>query len=185
MSNSRKLFVTAVLGLAAIGAAAVAGAQATPARDFIPLAPAMRAMTVSRAQAGPSAGPFMNLTLRGGAMVSPRGAGLAGLDVDIPSASLGNGFHGRVDADAIIKANFGGIDTIFPVTFDQIYYSPAGANGHNVYWGGGLGAVLNGPVRFDGKLILGTELAKRVGAELNVHFTSHDVLLTLLARIHL
>src|SRR5579872_942922 len=161
MLNFRTLLFAGAFGLATAGAANAQDVLTNP----ISLAGFLPSTAVTRAyQAHPGAGPFVNLSVHGGAMVSPRGAGLAGVDVDVPSVSLGNGWHGRVDADAIIKANFGGIDTVFPVTLDQVYYSPNAAGGHNVYWGAGLGAVLNGPVVFDGKLLIGTEVTTRIGA---------------------
>ena len=136
-----------------------------------------------RMQATPS--PIQNFSLRGGYMASPRGAGIAGIDFDTPTLSLGNGWHGRIDADVIFKANFGGINTAVATTFDQLYYSPNAAGGHNVFYGGGIGAILGGHAVFDGKLILGTELSPKIGAEVNVHFTEKDTLICLLARFHL
>jgi len=130
--------------------------------------------------------PLSNLALRGGAMVSPRGAGLVGLDFTLPSiVGIGTGAHTRIDADVIFKANFGGVNTIIPVTIDQLYSAPASVTGRTVYYGGGLGAILSGPAKFDGKLVLGMDLVKSLGAELNVHFTEHDTLLTILARFHM
>lgn len=166
-----------------------ANAQSTTAnavKEFTPLARFVSSTAVNRtARYQDPANPFSNFSFHLGGMVSPRGAALVGGDVDIVSLSLGNGWHGRLDADAIIKANLGGVDTIVPVTFDQVYYSPNAAGGHNVYYGGGLGAVFGGGTTFDGKLILGTELTNRIGAEVNLHFTEHDTLVTLFARIHL
>jgi hypothetical protein len=73
--------------------------------------------------------PLALLSFHAGAMLSPRGGGLVGLDASMPSLSLGYGMKGRLDADVIFKANLGGIDTIVPVTFDQIFYSPSVAGG--------------------------------------------------------
>ncbi|MGC8668071.1 MAG: hypothetical protein ACP5VE_08165 [Chthonomonadales bacterium] len=129
--------------------------------------------------------PFSNASLRGGAMLSPRGAALVGLDLSIPSLTTTNNWHARLDGDVIIKANFGGIDTIVPVTVDLLTYTGGGMGLRDVYFGGGVGAVLGGPAKFDGKLILGTDLSNRLGAELNVHFTERDTLVTLLARFHM
>ena len=131
------------------------------------------------------AGPFSNLSIHAGAMVRPRGAALAGVDVDVTSLSLGNGFHGRLDADAIIKANFGGVNTIFPVTFDQLYYGPNVVGGHNLYYGGGAGAVFGGGTTLDLKLVLGSEITHKFGGEVNVHFNHHNTIVTLFTRIHL
>jgi hypothetical protein len=129
--------------------------------------------------------PLALLSFHAGAMLSPRGGGLVGLDASMPSLSLGYGMKGRLDADVIFKANLGGIDTIVPVTFDQIFYSPSVAGGKKMYVGGGLGAILSGPAVFDGKLILGTEVSRNLGAELNFHFNKYDTLVTLFARLHM
>jgi len=129
--------------------------------------------------------PAAYLSLRGGAMVSPRGAGLAGADATLPALDIFPGWQTRLDADVLFKANFGGINTIVPVTLNQVYYPADAVAGRTVYFGGGLGAVLGGPARFDGKLILGAELTSRLGGEMNVHFTEEDTLLTFLVRIHL
>jgi hypothetical protein len=54
-----------------------------------------------------------------------------------------------------------------------------------LYVGGGLGSILSGPAVFDGKLILGTEVSRNLGAELNFHFNKYDTLVTLFARLHM
>jgi hypothetical protein len=123
------------------------------------------------------------LSLHAGAMLSPRGGGLAGVDAAMPTLSLGYGMVGRLDADVIFKANFGGVDTIVPVTIDQILYPTAG--GGKFYIGGGLGAILSGPAVFDGKLIFGMNINQKLGAEMNVHFNKYDTLLTLFARLQM
>lgn len=180
MSHIRTLLAAGAL-CAAIAGSAIA--QETTARQ-IPLAGLVASSGIGgRMQAGVS--PLANMSIRGGAMVTPRGAGLAGIDFDVPSVSLNNGMRGRIDADVLFKANFHGINTAIPITFDQISYTPGAPGGHTIYYGAGVGAVLGGHATFDGKLIFGTELAKKFGAEVNVHFTEHDTLLCLLARIHL
>jgi hypothetical protein len=181
MSRLRSLLVA---GLLTMAVASTASAQGAGSSERLSLAGLLTANGIGhRMQATPS--PIQNLSLRGGAMVSPRGAGLAGIDFDVPSLSIGNGWHGRIDADVIFKANFGGIDTAVAVNFDQLYYSPNAVSGHNVFYGGGLGVVLGGHAVFDGKLVLGTELSRKLGAEVNVHFTERDTLVCLLARLHL
>jgi hypothetical protein len=180
MFNLRTLLATGLICAAVSGSAS---AQAGGQR--VSLAGVLASSTTIAGRMQGSASPLANLTIRGGAMVTPRGAGLAGVDFDLPSFSFGNGWHGRLDADVIFTANFGGINTAVPVTVDQIYVSPNAAGEHNIYWGGGLGAVLGGRAVFDGKLILGVDLTKKLGAEVNVHFTERDTLVCLVGRLHL
>ncbi len=187
MIKLRALWLTGALTLVASSAAF---AQTAGNSNRINLARLVDSYAASRyaAQPGPTTvNPLTYVSLRGGGMVSPRGAGLVGVDISLPTVVIPNtGWHGRIDADVIIKGNFAGTDTVVPLTFDLLYYSPTAAAGHNVYWGGGLGAVLGGhDPRFDGKLVLGTELTTRLGAELNLHFTEGDTLVTILGRLHL
>jgi hypothetical protein len=163
-----------------------AAAQSASPQGTIQLARLMtNAYALGGAARHSSDSPFSNASLRGGAMLSPRGAALVGLDLSIPSLSTATNWHARLDGDVIIKANFGGIDTIVPVTLDLLTYTGGGMGLRDVYFGGGLGAVLGGPAKFDGKLVLGTDLSNRLGAEVNVHFTERDTLVTLLARFHM
>jgi hypothetical protein len=176
-----------VSGVLMIGVAAAACASEEPNDGSVRLATLVNGVGVQKKSApkNASSSPTANLSLRGGAMVTPRGAGLAGVDFMIPSLSVGSDWQGRIDADVIFKANFGGINTIVPVTVDLIHTDPNGVSGHSIYYGGGLGAVLGGKALFDGKLIIGAQVTQKVSAELNVHFTEHDTLLTLMARLHL
>ncbi len=125
------------------------------------------------------------LCIRGGAMVTPRGAALAGVDFSLPSVTVGTGWQGRVDADVIFKANFGGINTAIAATFDLIQTQPNGVGGRPIYYGGGIGAILGGNTVFDGKLLLGANLTRKFDFEINVHFNEHDTLLTLMGRFHI
>lgn len=127
----------------------------------------------------------MGLALHGGAMVTPRGAALVGGDAKLSTLSVLPGFQGRLDVDVITKANFGGINTIVPVTFSQVLYSPSIGNFRTTYFGGGLGAILGGKAKFDAKLLLGMDLSAKLGAEANIHFTEHDTLVTVFARLKL
>lgn len=180
MFHLRTLLAAGALSAVVAGSAS---AQDSSTRHY-PLASLITSNSIGRRmQAGAS--PLQNLSIRGGLMVTPRGAGVAGVDFDVPTLSLGNGWHGRIDADVVFKANFGGINTAILTTFDQLYYSPNAAGGHNVYYGGGVGAVLGGHAVFDGKIVLGTELTSKIGAEVNVHFTERDTLVCILARFHL
>lgn len=131
------------------------------------------------------ANPFTSFAFRGGAMVSPRGAGLAGLDASLPSFGLGNGWSGRLDADVIFKANFAGINTIVPVTINQVYYSNPTATGQVGYIGGGAGFIFGGKTRFTGKLLVGFEFSRRLGAEANVFLNSEDTIVSVLGRLKL
>lgn len=162
-----------------------AAAQTSPTQGSIQLARFVNSSYAAGGARRSQSSAFSNASLRGGAMLSPRGAALVGLDLAIPSLTLASNWHARLDGDVIIKANFGGIDTIVPVTVDLLTYSEGGMGLRDVYFGGGLGAVLGGPAKFDGKLVLGTDLSNRLGAELNVHFTERDTLVTVLARIHM
>jgi hypothetical protein len=179
MLNFRTLLFAGAMGLAAVGSASAQGAET----QNISLAGLTASNAVTRF--APAAAPSTAFSIRAGGMVTPRGAALIGADYELPTLSLGNGWHGRLDADFLIKANFGGVNSVTLVTFDQLYYSPNAASGHNVYWGGGIGAIFGGGTTFDGKLILGTELTSRIGAELNVHFNDRDTILSLMARIHI
>lgn len=179
----------AVVVAAVLAAGPVAAVAQSPLTNtFVPLASLINNRAVNRAfgQVPATVNPLTYVSLHGGAMLTPRGAGLVGADVSLPGLfSVGSGWHTRIDADVVFKANLGGFDTIIPVTVDQVYYSPNAAGGHNVYYGGGVGAVLGGNTVFDGKLILGTEVTNKIGGEVNIHFTQRDTLVMLLARLHL
>jgi hypothetical protein len=124
------------------------------------------------------------ISLRGGAMVAPRGAGLAGVDIPIPSIALLDGWEGRLDADVIFKANFADISTVVPVTFDQIRYAQD-VSGRSLYFGAGVGALLGGKAKLIGKGVLGVELNARLGVEGNIIFTDAKTMVTVVGRLHL
>jgi hypothetical protein len=129
--------------------------------------------------------PTTYLSLRAGAMVSPRGAGLIGLDAALPRLSLGPNWHGRLDVDVIISANFANTNTAVPITLNQIYYRPQTGN-VDFYGGFGVGAMLGREANFTGKLILGATFTPRAAAELNIHLTDRsDTLVMLLGRFRL
>ena len=124
------------------------------------------------------------LHLRLGAMLSPRTKFDGGID-----ATLGRGIlpslTTRIDADAIVSANFRGISTLVPITLDQIY-SKGLLGGNRIYFGVGVGPYIAEKTRVGGKLFIGADLALRVGVEGTVHFSgSGDPLLTLQARVGL
>lgn len=127
--------------------------------------------------------PF-RLAVRLGALVSPRFKFDGGVDVTLGGLRLIPGLTSRVDADAIVSANFGGVSTLIPITFDQIYRLDLPASSR-VYVGGGAGVYLGDRTRFGGKLIAGAEF-NRFGVEGNLHFAgSGDSLLTVQARFRL
>jgi hypothetical protein len=124
------------------------------------------------------------LALRLGALVSPRLKFVGGIDATIPGVHLAPGLATRVDADAIISANLGGISTLIPVTIDQIAEINLPVSSR-VYVGAGIGPYFGDRTRFGGKLIAGAEFS-RIGLEGNLHFPgSGDTLFTIQARIGL
>lgn len=124
------------------------------------------------------------LHLRLGVMLSPRTKFDGGIDASLGRGILPN-FNTRIDAEAIVSANFHGISTLVPITLDQIY-SKGLFGGNRIYIGGGIGPYISEKTRFGGKLFIGADLAVRVGVEGAVHFSgSGDPLLTLQARLGL
>ncbi|HLV81192.1 MAG TPA: hypothetical protein VKT32_12970 [Chthonomonadaceae bacterium] len=151
--------------------------------------PSQAASTLTAASVGqvPPIGalsPFP-VALRLGAMLSPRTKADVGIDVALPHLGIGANWDARLDADAIISANFGGISTLVPITFDEIYTHtlPGGAP---IYFGGGIGAYIGRTTRFGGKVLVGAGLSKQLAAELAVHWPgSSSTLVTLQLRIGL
>jgi len=163
----------------AAGVLAVGAASAAPAERLTAAGGAGGA----RAQSGPPVMP-VTMSLRGGVMVAPRSAGLAGIDMAVPSVSLMDGWEGRLDVDVIFKANFSEISTVVPVTFSQVHYMQD-VSGHSVYYGAGAGALLGGKAKLVGKGLLGMELSPRLGVEGNLLVTSDKTMVTLVGRLHL
>lgn len=121
--------------------------------------------------------------LRLGAAVAPRTRFVGGLDVTLPRLSLGANWSTRIDAEAIVSANFGGISTLVPLTFNEIY-SKGLVGGTRLYGGVGIGPYFGEITRFGGKLIFGAGLSEKIGLELNVHFPGFDdPYVTILARL--
>lgn len=184
MANARALLMVASLAVTIAGPAvgqSLSNDHSLHLQTMTITGTALGSQAVSQA----SYTPPVYLSLRGGAMLSPRGAALVGLDASVPQISMLNGMRGRLDADVIIKANFAGVNTIVPVTLDQISYvnNPTGIA--KTYYGFGVGAIMGGKTRFDGKLILGTEITSHLGAELNIHLNSEDTLCVVAARLHI
>ncbi len=144
------------------------------------------ALTASRAgQIGVGTFSPFPIALRLGANVSPRTRFAAGVDVLLPRLPLLPGFQSRIDLDAIFSVNFGGVSTIVPLTFDQIY-SHGLAGGIRVYGGGGIGPYFGDVTRFGGKLLVGADFTSRLGAEADVHFSgAGDALVTVQLRVGL
>jgi hypothetical protein len=124
------------------------------------------------------------MSLRGGIMVAPRGAGLAGVDIAMPSISLLDSWEGRLDADVVFKANLAGIKTVVPVTLNQIRYSQD-VTGRSIYIGVGAGALLGGQAKLIGKGVLGVELSGKLAVEGNVIVTDDKTMITVVGRLHL
>jgi hypothetical protein len=146
--------------------------------------PAPNAYRMQRPQGQSS---LLNLGLRAGVMVTPRGAAVVGLDFGLPQLSLHQNWEGRIDGDVIIKANLAGANTIVPVTFDQIFTSPTGGfGGRSSYFGVGVGALLGGKAKLDGKVLLGFDITSKLGVEVNYHIAEDNrPLLVFLARTHM
>ncbi len=133
-------------------------------------------------QVGRAVTPGVYMAIRLGAMVSPRVKFVGGLDATFPRLTLIPGLTTRVDLDAVVSANFGGITTIVPLTLDQVY-SRGLASGTRVFVGAGIGPYFGEVTRFGGKLFVGANFTRRLGAEVDVDFSgSGDPLLVLLAR---
>lgn len=178
---------TLIAGALALACAVPSGAQSNRSTNLasaLGMQPAPNAYHMQRQQ---SQSPLINLGLRGGVMVTPRGAAVVGLDFGIPQLSLHQNWEGRLDADVIIKANLAGANTIVPVTLDQIYTSPSGGiGGRSSYFGIGAGALLGGKAKLDGKLIFGMDVTNKLGIEVNYHMAEDNrPLLVFLARTHM
>jgi ethanolamine utilization microcompartment shell protein EutS len=178
MSFFRTLLCAGALCLTVAGTASAQGADTN---RHIPLAGLLQSQSIRQAGVDD---PTNNLAIRGGLMVSPRGAGLAGVDFTLPTLSLGAGWIGRVDADVIFKANFGGVNTAIFATVDQIYYTPGGGT-TPIYWGGGVGAIFGGGTSLAGKLILGADFASKISGEVNLGFAESDTIITVVGRLRL
>jgi hypothetical protein len=131
------------------------------------------AIDVCRARGGqlPPVGaisPFP-ISLRLGAQISPRTKFVGGVDVTLSGFRIIPGLQTRIDADAIVSANFKGISTLIPVTIDQVY-SKGLVAGKRIYLGGGIGAYIGEVTRFGGKVFAGADLTSRLGAEVDLHF---------------
>lgn len=122
--------------------------------------------------------------LRVGALLTPRQKFDVGVDATIPGLHILPSLSTRIDADAILSANFGGVSSLFPLTIDQIYTKRL-VGGTSVYLGGGVGPYFGGTTRFGGKVVAGV-MFNGYGLEGALHFSGQgDSLLTLQARFGL
>ncbi len=125
------------------------------------------------------------VALRLGVNVAPRTRFVGGMDVTLPRLSLGKGLSTRIDVDAIVSANFGGISTLIPLMFNQIY-SKGVVGKTRVYIGAGIGPYFGEITRFGGKLLVGAGITEKLGVELDVYFPGFgDPYVAIMARLPL
>jgi hypothetical protein len=111
------------------------------------------------------------LALRLGAMVSPRTKFVGGVDLTLPTLGFGPDWVGRVDAEAIVSANLGGVTTVVPLTFNEVYYAPERTGTTRLYAGAGIGPYFGEYVRFGGKLFIGANFTPHVSGEVDLQFS--------------
>lgn len=109
--------------------------------------------------------------IRLGAMVSPRVKFVGGADLTFPRYGIGPNWVGRIDAEAIVSANFGGNSTVIPLTFDQVYFSPNKTGSLRPYAGVGVGPYFASTTRFGGKLFVGARFSQQISGEASLHFS--------------
>ncbi|HZO90616.1 MAG TPA: hypothetical protein VFB38_19970 [Chthonomonadaceae bacterium] len=157
---------------------------------------ALNALTRSAAAGGGGGGgqvvppSIFPLSIRLGAVVSPRTKFTGGVDYMLPaSVSIGQYWHTRLDAEAIASFNFGGISTLFPITINELYsrgITAGPVGGVRFYGGAGIGAYIGEVTRFGGKVFIGGDISDRLGVEMDLHFPGFgDPLLAILARFRL
>lgn len=190
IATSLAAFLAACLVVPACAQQAPANALPYSAAPYITLpshaGASLLSIPIVGAQPPPTTvNPTTYVSLRAGAMLSPRVAADVGLDVDIPGLSIGSGWHGRADLDVLIKTGFLNADTAVPVTLDEIYYAPRAIGGYSVYAGFGIGAIFASNTQVIGKLLVGVPLLRRLDAEANLDISGNDTLFTIFARIHL
>ena len=127
----------------------------------------------------------VSFALRLGAMVSPRTKFVGGADATLNAFHIIPSLTTRIDVDAIVSANLGGVSTLVPLTIDQIY-SKGLVAGNKIYGGFGIGPYFGSPTRFGGKIFFGGNVTGGIGGELSLHFAGYgDPLVVLQARIPL
>ena len=116
------------------------------------------------------------VSLRIGAALGDNSGLLVGLDIGVPSISIGAGWTGRVDLDIW---GFGDDDTNLALILNQITSSDG-----KTYFGFGLGVVTGDEGGLGVKLLLGTSISERADLEFNI-ILADDVVPAVVARIHL
>ena len=124
------------------------------------------------------------IAIRLGALVSPRTKFVGGADFSFPNAKIGP-FYPRIDAEAIVSANFGAISTLVPVTFNGVYSKTLPAGTH-LYGGAGIGPYFGEVTRFGGKLFVGGDFNRSIGVEADLQFAGQgEALVSVVARLGL
>ncbi len=123
--------------------------------------------------------------LRLGAEVSPNFNFDGGIDFTLPAFHIIPTFTSRIDVEAIVDGGPHGINTLIPITFNQIF-TPPGTGITGLYIGGGIGAYIAGDTQFGGKFFVGANITKRLGIEGDVQFPGFgDPLLSVQVRLPL
>lgn len=136
-----------------------------------------RARLARRGGQIPGAGLLPNplrVTLRLGAMVSPRLGFAGGVDLTVPKLSILPNWETRIDADVIIVGRPSPLSfnytTFIPVTINQVY-SKGVVSGTRFYFGAGVGPYFGKVTRLGGKVFVGADLTSRLSVEAGVHFS--------------
>jgi len=129
--------------------------------------------------------PMTWISPRVGYMFIPRGSGILGVDVSIPTLRVAEAWHVRFDGDVFLNANLNGDKTAFSATANLLNYNANAVASRNIYFGGGIGWMFDGGTHFQAKLILGTPITNRINAELNTHFLKGTVAWTIVGRVSL
>ena len=137
----------------------------------------------ARRQVGATSLSPVPIRIRLGVLLSPRLKFDGGVDFTLSGVHLLPSCSTRIDADAIISANFGGLSTLIPITFDQVY-SRGVITGNRLYVGGGIGPYIGNVTRLGGKVFAGVDLTSHIGIEATVHFAGvGDTLFAVQARL--
>ena len=116
------------------------------------------------------------VALRLGAALGDNSGLLLGLDLGVPSISIGAGWTGRLDFDIW---GFGDDDTNVAVILNQIQSTDG-----QTYFGIGLGIVTGDDGGLGVKLLLGTSVSDRADLEFNI-ILADDVIPAIVVRIHM
>ena len=116
------------------------------------------------------------LALRLGAALGDNSGLLIGVDIGVPSISIGAGWTGRVDLDIW---GFGDEDTNVALILNQITSSDG-----QVYFGFGLGLVAGNDGGLGVKLLIGTSISDNASIEFDI-ILADDVVPAVVIRIHI